>query len=199
MYKCINIKKHIVALAVLLFAFFAFYVAALDAFAYVPLEPSIVSGSKNVSPDDYIKNIYQIGIGIAGALAVLMIVIGGIKYIGSAANPSLKGDAKSQIWAAIGGLILALMSYIILNTINPKLVDFDLGLKKVDIKVMEKDKYEDIRDECIEAKKKLSTITETCSKVLDKDRCIKTTGRRYYDIKEKCNNAQLEDSFNRSY
>jgi len=138
MYKYANTTKIFSAIMVILFAFFVLYIISASALAYVPLEPSIVGGSKNVEPSDYIQNIYQIGIGIAGALAVLILVIGGIKYIASAANPSLKGEAKAQIWAAIGGLILALFSYIILNTINPDLVNFSLKLDSVDIPVSDK-------------------------------------------------------------
>jgi len=142
MYKNTNTIKILGAIMVILFAFFVLYIISASALAYVPLEPTLVGSSQDepVDAGSYIKKIYQIGIGIAGVLAVLMIVIGGIEYIASAANPTLKGAAKTRIWAAIGGLILALFSYIILNTINPKLVNFDLSLKKVNIKVKTIDK-----------------------------------------------------------
>jgi len=86
------------------------------------LEPSIAGGEANPSPGSYFKNLYEIGVGLAGVLAVLFIVIGGLEYIASAANPSAKESAKKRIWAAIGGLLLALASYLILQTINPALV-----------------------------------------------------------------------------
>jgi len=85
------------------------------------LEPSIIDDT-NPSTGSYFERLYEIGVGLAGVLAVLFIVIGGLEYIASAANPSAKESAKKRIWAAIGGLLLALASYLILQTINPALV-----------------------------------------------------------------------------
>ena len=56
------------------------------------------------------------------ALAILMIVVGGVQYTISWASSSAKGEAKTRIFSAIGGLVLALLSYLILQTINPALV-----------------------------------------------------------------------------
>jgi len=71
-------------------------------------------------PAEYIKNFYYISLGIGSLLAILMIVIGGIRYTISEAVPS-KEDAKGQISSAILGLVLLLASYLILNTISSEL------------------------------------------------------------------------------
>ncbi|MCR4330509.1 MAG: hypothetical protein NUV49_01350 [Patescibacteria group bacterium] len=94
------------------------------------LEPSIGGGNATGNPGDYFNNIYRLMVGITSVLAVIMIVVGGLEYIASAANPSAKASAKSRIWAAIGGLLLALSSYLILQTINPDLVNFNLNIEK---------------------------------------------------------------------
>ncbi len=94
---------------------------------YVPLEPSVAGDSFNGNYGNYFERIYQLGIAIAGVLAVLFIVIGGFRYMLSESFFD-KSSAKNQITAAIGGLILALASWMILNTINPDLVRFDLSL-----------------------------------------------------------------------
>jgi len=60
-----------------------------------------------------------------------MIVWGGIEYIASAASPSARSDANTRIWAALGGLLLALFSFLLLRTINPNLTDFNVGLEKI--------------------------------------------------------------------
>jgi len=83
---------------------------------------------KIADPGKYIKGFYGIGVGIAGVLAAIMIVIGGIEYITSAANPSGRTEANKRIWAAVGGLLIALLSWIILNTINPNLLKFNISL-----------------------------------------------------------------------
>lgn len=76
----------------------------------------------------YIKSLYTIGVGLAGILAAVMIVVGGIEYITSGASPSGRADANKRIWAAVGGLLIALLSYIILSTISPSLVKFNIAL-----------------------------------------------------------------------
>ena len=100
-----------------------FVLSAYSAFAYTPLEslPN-VTGKETVTLGGYLSNIYALGIGLAGVLAVLMIVIGGIQYVGSGMSPSGKNDARDRITNAILGLLLALHSWIILNTIDPNLV-----------------------------------------------------------------------------
>ena len=74
---------------------------------------------KNIG--DYFNTIFLIAIGLCGALAVIMIVIGGIQYMG---DESIFGktEAKSKITSAIFGLLIALGAYALLNTINPDLL-----------------------------------------------------------------------------
>lgn len=95
-----------------------------SASAYVPLESvGGVRAGEPISAGSYLASIYQTGIAIAGVLAVLMIVVGGVQYISSGISPSAKEDAKSRITSALLGLLLALISWIILNTINPTLLN----------------------------------------------------------------------------
>lgn len=69
----------------------------------------------------------------AGILAVFMLVVGGVQYVlaGSMGNPEKIGDAQSRLLSALGGLVLALGAWIILNTINPKLLNIDLNLQNI--------------------------------------------------------------------
>ena len=60
---------------------------------------------------------------IAGLAAFIMIVWGGVNYLTSAGDPTKTKDAKNQIFAAILGLIILFSSWMILNTINPDLVN----------------------------------------------------------------------------
>jgi hypothetical protein len=73
-------------------------------------------------PGDYLSGIYKLAVGIAVALAAIMIVYGGILWSTSGDSPSRKTEAKKHITQAIFGLVLLLASYLILNTINPDLV-----------------------------------------------------------------------------
>lgn len=74
-------------------------------------------------PAEYLTKIYTISIGVAVALAVVMIVYAGIIYITSGDNASKQKEAKSQITQAIFGLALLLASYLILRTVNPDLTN----------------------------------------------------------------------------
>jgi hypothetical protein len=69
---------------------------------------------------DYANKLIRLLIGAAGALAVVMIVIGGIQYMSSDAVGE-KQSGKETMSNAVIGLGLALVSYLLLYTINPKL------------------------------------------------------------------------------
>lgn len=74
----------------------------------------------------YLTALFNFAIAVAAVLAVIMIVIGGLQYIGAAGNTSVIEDAKDRIYWAVVGLILALGSWMILFTINPKLLELKL-------------------------------------------------------------------------
>ncbi len=78
----------------------------------------------------YLSGLFQLGIGIAVTLAVVMLVVNGIQYMFSDI-PGIKVDAKNKLGTIVWGLILAFSSWLILYTINPHLVKFDL-IKTID-------------------------------------------------------------------
>ena len=75
----------------------------------------------------YITGIFTLIIAIAGLLAVIAIIFGGIKYMSTDAFTG-KSEAKATIEHAIWGLLLAVSAWLILNTINPNLVNFNFGI-----------------------------------------------------------------------
>lgn len=103
----------------------------VDAQEYIPLEPLTESAGSGVTLSTYLNDAFKIGVGIAGVFAVLMIVIGGISYIGGASNPSARSEAKNKITNAIFGLILAIASWLILSTINPDLLKTEVEFSTV--------------------------------------------------------------------
>lgn len=74
---------------------------------------------------DYVAGGFRIAIAVAGVLAFLMIVWGGITYMSTDAV-SGKEEGREKIKNAVGGLILALAAYLILVTVNPQLVDLKI-------------------------------------------------------------------------
>jgi lipoprotein-anchoring transpeptidase ErfK/SrfK len=69
---------------------------------------------------DYLNIIFKIAIGLAGALAVIMIIISSVQYMGDESVFG-KTEAKGKILSAIFGLLIALGAYALLNTISPEL------------------------------------------------------------------------------
>lgn len=65
---------------------------------------------------------YYFIVTISGFSAFVMLVWGGFKYLSSAGNPSAIGDSKDMIQKALLGLLLILVSYLILQAINPDLI-----------------------------------------------------------------------------
>ncbi len=81
----------------------------------------------DVTLTGYLEGIMMVIIGVAGILAVVMIVICGIQMIGSP-SVSQKSASKTCITNAIFGLILAFSSWLVLNTINTQLLSSEVTL-----------------------------------------------------------------------
>ncbi|MDO9231229.1 MAG: transglycosylase SLT domain-containing protein [bacterium] len=114
-------KTKIIFLLLLLVNLIPVFCLAAD--TYVPMEK--IPGFED--PADfpaYLMSIYKFGLWAIGTSAMFMIMIGGYMYLTSAGNNSQTGKAKGIITDAIAGLILALVSYVLLYTINPELVQF---------------------------------------------------------------------------
>ncbi len=90
---------------------------------------------KTTNIGNYINTMIKTIIGLSAALAVVMIILAGIQWMG---NESVFGktEAKGKIGAAILGLVIALGSYAILNTINPDLLGKNgLSISGVNIEI----------------------------------------------------------------
>lgn len=75
----------------------------------------------------YLKQIINFGFATIGILAMFMIAFGAFQYLMAAGNLSKAESAKETIASAVGGLILGLCAWVILNTINPDLVSMSLS------------------------------------------------------------------------
>jgi hypothetical protein len=83
----------------------------------------------------FIIGLYTYFAGVAGILATVMVMYGGIKYVVSFGSPQKISDAKDTIFAALSGLVLMLGAYVLLNFINPNLTELKMpdvtGIEKV--------------------------------------------------------------------
>lgn len=68
-----------------------------------------------MSLEDGIKNVVNVLLFLLGAIAVIMIIIGGIRYATSNGDAGAIKGAKDTILYAVIGLIVAILAYAIVN------------------------------------------------------------------------------------
>ncbi len=85
----------------------------------IPFYPAI---TKDSTLPQFISYWFGFGIMLAGAIALISLIIASVQLIASAGNPGARGDATDRIKGALLGMVLLLSSFIIMRTINPSLV-----------------------------------------------------------------------------
>jgi amino acid permease len=93
---------------------------------YIPLEPGAFVGvntSQSTSLGAFLGQIFNWGIAIAVVLTIVMIIMGGIQYMTTDSFTG-KESGREKINDALIGLGIALISWLLLYTINPNLVNF---------------------------------------------------------------------------
>lgn len=80
-----------------------------------------LSKTAGTSIGDYLQSMYFFLMGIIGLVALAYMIMGGIQYITAGGNTAKVGAAKETIKSAISGLLLGILSWVILVTINPDL------------------------------------------------------------------------------
>jgi hypothetical protein len=98
---------------------------------YVPLEPLPGVNQTGINFSAFVSGIFRLFITLGGLFAVLMLVIAGITYM-VASSPGQISSAKERATSALYGLLLLTACWLILYTINPNLLRFDLFDKEID-------------------------------------------------------------------
>jgi len=96
---------------------------------YTPLEPLPGDINESGAPGSFgslLNGVFRILISLGGLVAVLALVIGGITYMVSDIADK-KDQAKKRISGALWGLLILISSVLILQTINPQLLNFNFG------------------------------------------------------------------------
>lgn len=100
--------------------------------APLPIESLDGAPSAQATAKTYIEGFFRLLIGVSGALAVVMIVIGGIQYMSTDSFEG-KGQGKETIKNALWGFMLAIAAWLILNTVSSGLTTFNLDIERVEI------------------------------------------------------------------
>ena len=81
-----------------------------------PGDTSVVCQAKNeTGAEDLVKNIINILLTVASVVAVIMIIVGGIRYATSNGDSTQVSAAKNTIMYAVIGLVIAIFAYAIVN------------------------------------------------------------------------------------
>jgi chaperone required for assembly of F1-ATPase len=117
-----NIKLAILTLGVV----FGFGLAAVPSLAYAaPTTQECMANPQTAGCDnlmDYVTNIVNVMLFVLGALSVVMIIFGGIKYTISAGDAKKVESAKNTIMYAVIGLVVALLASAIVNFVIVRLL-----------------------------------------------------------------------------
>lgn len=73
---------------------------------------------------EYITGLYNYGMGIAGILAAIVLMAGGVLWLVSGGDASKVTQAKELILGSVVGLIILAAAYVIMSQVNPELTIF---------------------------------------------------------------------------
>jgi len=87
-----------------------------------PLESIDTTSSGSDGIGGFINFIFQIGLGVAGVIGVVMLTVYGFQYAANDKNVQTFAQLKEKILGVVMGLLLLLGIFVILKTINPDLL-----------------------------------------------------------------------------
>ena len=93
----------------------------------IKIGPIASSVDNNTDLAQYLKYVFDIGIFIGFFAVFLTIIYAGVLYFLSPAIPNALAMAKDRISGAISGLLILVLLYLIITTINPALRIFQMG------------------------------------------------------------------------
>jgi len=95
-----------------------------DSKSPIPLSTDIEGVEAVFDYGEFIQLIYRAGLGMAVIIAIVFVMVGGLQYVLAAGTGNVE-KAKARIRNAVAGLVLLLCVFIILYTVNPRLVILD--------------------------------------------------------------------------
>ncbi len=101
--------------------FLVFLLPTVASAQYTPIV-GIPGVDPNADFGAYINALYALSISIAALLAVIKIIIAGVKWMLTDVVTS-KEEAKKDIWGATLGLLVVISAVLVLRVINPQLVE----------------------------------------------------------------------------
>lgn len=72
----------------------------------------------DVAPQAFVQKIFSIVLGMAGGIALLLIIVAGYKFMTSRGNPEALKSATEQLTSAVIGLLFIIFSFVILQIVG---------------------------------------------------------------------------------
>ncbi len=91
-----------------------------------PVINGIDINRSDVSASDFILYLLYLITAIGSLVAVILLVTAGLEWVSAYGDAKAINSAKKKVAAVFAGLIVLLSSYIILNTINPQLLNINI-------------------------------------------------------------------------
>lgn len=82
------------------------------------IEVKTAIGNISTEPQGFVKRIFSLVLGIAGGIALILIIISGYRLMASQGNPEQLTAARDQLISAIVGLLFIILSFVILQVIG---------------------------------------------------------------------------------
>ena len=129
-------KKIFIILILFIFILPAVQALAQDKYDYTVLAPLpgvADTAGQTTTLGKYIPAMFNLAIGLSAIAAVLNIVFGGLMYMSTDAVMK-KEDGKKRIQNSVYGLVLVIGAWLILYTVNPNLLKFNLNIETIQTK-----------------------------------------------------------------
>lgn len=75
-------------------------------------------GEISTEPQGFVRRIFELVLGLAGGIALILIIISGYRFMVSQGNPEALKAATEQLTSAIVGLLFIILSFVILQVIG---------------------------------------------------------------------------------
>ncbi len=118
--------------------------------------------TKKMQIGDYLNQIFRVALGILALIAVIMIIIAGVEYM-VVESIYGKSAAKERIINAVTGLLIGLGIFLILSTINPKLLEVNFAPPDVSISFVDDPADVDAKIEINSTGVSNATATNVCT------------------------------------
>ncbi|OGZ28267.1 MAG: hypothetical protein A2427_04795 [Candidatus Nealsonbacteria bacterium RIFOXYC1_FULL_40_7] len=123
---CLTKDKMLAVILLFVCFFIPFCISAQDLEVDYPNIGGTAPKTVQYGLPGYVKYVFTFAIGTIGIVALSVIIWGGFLYLTSSGNAEKMKEGREKITAAFLGIVILASSYIILATINPQLVLFDI-------------------------------------------------------------------------